>query len=306
MFEKSLIRPLFNKLRFLIKLPIKIALRPLFYIKYFKNDLLSFLGVRFGDTNILLIAGFPKSGTTWVTNFVTRLPGYNLRQFSGDPEVIRHHNLPDEAFKWFSKSAYSILKTHINPNKRNLSILKKANVKKILIMYRDPRDVVVSNYYHVLKSNPWKKTDKFYLDYKNVSKLEGLSHSLDMVVESFSPWINGWFDVAKNTKFIDFYFLSYEELLDNKEDTFANLMQFFGVNMTEVKIKNILKKISKRRKFFNPRRLNFYGYKSTFRRGEIGSWESEFDDSLKLIANKNLNQILIQLGYSVSAIKLDP
>ena len=46
----------------------------------------------------------------------------------------------------------------------NLLILKKANVKKILVMYRDPRDVAVSNYYHVLKSNPWNKSDKFYFE----------------------------------------------------------------------------------------------------------------------------------------------
>ena len=261
--------------------------------------MLSFLGVRFGENNILLIAGFPKSGTTWVTNFVTRIPGYNLRQFSGDPEVVRHHNVPDDAFKWFSKSGYSILKTHINPNKRNLLILKKANVKKILVMYRDPRDVAVSNYYHVLKSNPWNKSDKFYLDYKNVSKLEGLSHSLNLVVENFPPWINGWLDLAKNTKDIDFYFLPYEELRNNKEVIFTNLMQFFGVNLTDEEIKNILKKISKHPKYFNPRKLNLYGFRSTFRQGKIGSWEAEFDDRLKSIANKNLNQILIELGYRV-------
>ena len=300
-----MIRSLLNKFIFLIKLAIRIALRPLSYIKYAKNDLLSFLGIRFGDTNIVFIAGFPKSGTTWVTNFVTRIPGYNLRQFSGDPEVIRHHNVPDDAFKWFSKSGYSILKTHINPNNRNLSILKKANVKKILVMYRDPRDVAVSNYYHVLKSNPWKKSDKFYLDYKNVSKLEGLSHSLDLVIKSFSPWVNGWFDLAKKTKDMDFYFLSYEELRTNKEDTFANLMKFFGINLTELEIKNILKVISKHPKHFNPSRLNLYGFSSTFRQGKIGSWESEFDNSLKSIANENLNQILTELGYSVSGRQVD-
>ena len=100
-----------------------------------------------------------------------------------EPEVIRHHNVPDDAFKWFLNQDINT-KTHINPNNRNLN-LKKANVKKILVMYRDPRDVAVSNYYHVLKPILGRK-DKFYLDYKNVSKLEGLSHSLDLVIKSFS------------------------------------------------------------------------------------------------------------------------
>ena len=290
----------FNKLPFFVKLPIKIALRPLYYVKYFTNDLLSFLGIRRSGTNILFITGFPKSGTTWVENFVTNIPGYNLRELSGEKEVISRHNMPDDAFKWFPKSGCSSIKTHINPNKANLSILKNANVKKILVMYRDPRDIVVSHYYHVLKHNPWKETDKFYLNYKNVTKLKGLSHSLDMVVESFSPWVNGWFDLAKTTKDIDFYFLSYEELRNNQEGTFANIMKFFEVSLTDIEMKNILKTISKHPKDFNPERGK-YGYKSTFRRGEIGNWEWEFevDENLKLMANKELSQILIRLGYSV-------
>lgn len=288
-----------EKLLFLLKLPIKIVLRPIFYLKYFTNDLLSFSGISFGGSNILFIAGYPKSGTTWVENFFTRIPGYNPRQLGGEAEVIRHHNLPKDAFKWFPKSGYSSVKTHINPNKHNLSVLNKENIKKILIMYRDPRDIVVSNYYHILKHNPWKSTDKFYLNYKNVSKLEGLSHSLDLVVESFSPWVNGWFDVAKNSKDMKFYFLPYEEIKNNEEDTFKALINFFEIDLTASETKNIIKKISKHPKNFNPEWKNFYGYKSTFRVGKIGSWKSEFDEALTLNANKRLSKILIQLGYVI-------
>ena len=69
----------------------------------------------------------------------------------------------------------------------------------------------------MIKSNPWKKTDKSYLDYRNVSKSDGLLHSLNLVAESFVPWISGWFELAKSTKGINFYFLSYEELKNNTE-----------------------------------------------------------------------------------------
>ena len=90
--------------------------------------------------------------------------------------------------------------------------------------------------------------------------------------------------------------MSYEDLRNNEEDVFANLMKFFGVSLTMVEIKNILKEISKHPKKFNPER-GHTGYKSTFRRGLVGSWELEFDDNLKIIANKKLNQVLTQLGY---------
>lgn len=295
MTKKITIEAWFSNMRFFLKIPIKIAQRPFYYGVFFINDLLSFFGFSWGESKILFIAGFPKSGTTWVENFFARIPGYNPRQLGGDSKVIQQHDLPDDAFKWSPKLGYSSIKTHINPNKPNLAILRKANVKKILVMYRDPRDIVVSNYYHVLQHNP-VESDRFQSNYKNIPKVSGLAHSLEWVIEIFPPWINGWFDLAENTKDIDFYFLSYEDLRSNEEDVFASLIQFFGVSLTMVEVKNILNKISKHPKNFNPVR-GHTAYKSTFRRGLVGSWELEFDDNLKVVANKKLNQILKQLGY---------
>ena len=81
-------RAIFRKLPPILKLPIKIALRPFFYLRRLKNDLLSILGVRFGETNILFVAGYPKSGTTWVENFISNIPGYNPRE----QEVVNMFN----------------------------------------------------------------------------------------------------------------------------------------------------------------------------------------------------------------------
>jgi hypothetical protein len=280
---------------------IKFILNPIYCIRYLKNDLFSFFGIRYGGTNILFITGFPKSGTTWVESFISNIPGYNLRELCGNQEIIRHHNLPENAFKYFPKLGFSSIKTHINPNSENISILKKQNIKKILVMYRDPRDIAVSNYYHVLKKNPWMKTDKFYMDYKNVSKEEGLLHSLKLVVEEFPLWVNGWFKLAKISKDIDFYFLSYEKLRNNQADTFQDILDFFEVNLSKKEIKNIMKKISKHPKKFNAGRYNYW-YKSTFRRGEIGDWKWEFeiDNRLNYIAKNNLKKILKKLDYTIS------
>ena len=255
-------------------------------------------GSSFGEENILFVAGYPKSGTTWVENFISNIPGYNPRELNGDPEIIRLQNLPDDAFKWFPKSGYSSIKTHTNPNENNFAILKKANVQKILIMYRDPRDIVVSNYFHILKNNPWKKTDNFYLDYTKVTKLEGLTHQLKMVIDTFPAWIDGWFDLANRSTEIDFYFLSYEELRNDEKRVFDNIIKFFGLRLTKIEKQNILQKISKSSKNFDPK-AGPPGHRSTFRKVEICSWKSEFDEKIKLIANEKLEKTLLKLGYMV-------
>ena len=93
--------------------------------------MLSAFGSSFGEENILFVAGYPKSGTTWVENFISNIPGYNPRELNGDPEIIRLQNLPDDAFKWFPKSGYSSIKTHTNPNENNfLQFSKKQMFRK--------------------------------------------------------------------------------------------------------------------------------------------------------------------------------
>ena len=144
---------------------INILISPLYFSRISINNIRSYFGKNFGDTHIIFVAGYPKSGATWIENFISNIPGYSPRNLSGSKEIIRFHNLPKEAFNDFPKYSFSSVKTHVSPDSKNIEILLNKGIKKILIVYRDPRDIAISQYHHIYKNNPWRRTDPFYADY---------------------------------------------------------------------------------------------------------------------------------------------
>jgi len=62
------------------------------------NDIRAFFGHVPGKSRIIFVAGYPKSGTTWVENFISSIPEYNPRVLAGSGEMIWYHTLPADTF----------------------------------------------------------------------------------------------------------------------------------------------------------------------------------------------------------------
>ncbi len=289
-------KQLFGTLPYPIKVSIKAMFAPRYYFQIIKNDFLAYMGKTPGKTRILFVAGYPKSGTTWVENFISHLPGYNPRVLGGDQELLRYHELPLDAFRMIPKRGYSAIKTHINPSESNIDILIRNGVKRVLVMYRDPRDIVVSNYYYVLKNNPWKPEDPFYLDYTKTSKEEALTHSLNMVVGNYSEWIRGWKNVEEDNNNIACLFLKYEDLRNNPEENFKKILSFFRVSLSEAKFNKLM--MDRESKTHNIFPSSFMpGNRSTKRKGISGEWKSVLNDEQKKIFKEEIGSLLIELEY---------
>lgn len=287
-------------LPYTIKVFIKIALSPKYYLKIFLNDLKAYFGKCPGGTQILFVAGYPKCGTTWVENFISNIPGYNPRILYGDRDILRHHNLPVDAFIKFPAYGYSAIKTHILPSADNVEILINEGIEKIVIMYRDPRDIAVSQYYHVLNDNPWKTSDLFYADYSKMTKENALSHSIEMVLVDYSPWVMGWIDQAKTNDKLDCMVVKYEELRNTPIETFRSILDFFEIELSEKLFNNIIMESNKNQnisllniifKSYNP------GLKSTKRLGGSGGWRDEMSIKQKNFIKDMIGQLLIELEY---------
>ena len=100
---------------------------------------------------IIFIAGMPMSATTRVKNMCGLIPGYFTRYSPTPFEVAVNQNISKSTFRYCPSWSYTLFKTHLNPTKTNIDILKKNNVKKIIVPYRDLRDVVLSRYHRLLK-----------------------------------------------------------------------------------------------------------------------------------------------------------
>jgi hypothetical protein len=127
-----------------IKIIIKVVLSPKYFFRIFINDFRAYFGKSPCCTKMIFVARYPKSGTTWVENFISNIPGYNPRILNGPREVLRHHNLPVDAFKKIPHYGYSAIKTHIAPSSQNIEILVNNEVNRVVVIYRDPRDIAVS------------------------------------------------------------------------------------------------------------------------------------------------------------------
>lgn len=292
----NMMRQLFRGFPYPIKVLLKMMFAPKYYFQIIKNDLTAFMGRTPGKTKILFVAGYPKSGTTWVENFISHLPGYNPRVLGGDQEFLRYHELSPNAFERIPMHGYSAIKTHINPSKRNIDILIKNGINKVLVMYRDPRDIVVSNYYYVLKSNPWKPEDPFYADYTKMSKEEALTHTLNMVINNYGEWVQGWKKIANDNSGIDCLFLRYEDLLNNPRESFEKILSFYGVTLSEIQFNKLI--LASEHKIYKIFPVSLMpGGRSTKRKGMSGEWISELNEEQKKLFKEKIGKLLVELEY---------
>lgn len=275
-----------------IKIVAKAILSPRYYFKILSNDVKALLGITSYPTKVIFVAGYPKSGTTWVENFISNIPGYNPRVLAGSREIIRQHNLPADAFSAIPRYAYSAIKTHITPSSQNIDILVKNGIHKVIVMYRDPRDIIVSNYYHVLKDNPWMVNGPEYANYNAMTKQDALSHSMNLIVDDYCSWVRGWMEVAKLTSGIECFFVRYEDLRNNRKDIFKNILSFFGIRLSEEQFVSVIQASENKSGYGREP-----GTRSTKRKGASGDWKKELSRQQQEVIKEKAGQFLVELGY---------
>lgn len=287
-------RSLASRLPRPVKRVAKAILFPRYHFRIFLNDMKALLRITSYATHVLFVAGYPKSGTTWVENFISHIPGYNPRILAGSREIIRQHELPVDAFSSFPKYGYSAVKTHINPSARNIDVLLKNGIRKVLVMYRDPRDIIVSNYYYVLKNNPWRRGDSEYADYAAMSKQEGLSHSMELILDDYCAWVEGWMNTAKSHPEIQCLFVRYEDLRARPESVFADILAFYEIALSASQFSSVMLAC-------NPSSVASIckepGRRSTKRKGASGDWRTELDEQQQQYIKQKAGKCLIDLGY---------
>jgi hypothetical protein len=248
--------------------------------------------------NIIFIAGMPMSATTKVKNMCGMIPYYFTRYTPMPYSIAVNQNISDSAFNFTPKRSYSIFKTHLNPDFQNIDIIQRNDVKKVVVTYRDLRDVVISRYHRLMKF-PKKKGDPNYSEYHLMNKSDAIDHSIKVVSSEFIRWINGWFDTANNHK--DFVlFIKFEELVNNPENEFRKILNFYEINLDEILIKKICKSTEGKKNMttnMNEAKVLPWAISSNFRSGKIGYWKNEFTKENVINAKVLLGKALIDLEY---------
>ena len=281
-----------------LKYPSKIPFLLIYYINRLVADCRSYLGYYNYPYQIIFIAGMPLSATTWMKNLIARIPGYYSRPISMPYDIAVRQDIVDSAFKYAPSKGYALYKTHLNPRKENLDCIHRNGVKKIVVTYRDLRDVVISRYYRLIDF-PKSKGDPHFIDYCALGKEESINHSIEVVAEDYVPWIKGWLEYEK-TNPGDCLFIKFEDLRKKTKEEFLKVLSFYGISLQETKIDKIIEKSRGKgtvKTNFKAAKFLPFGLASNFRKGKIGGWKSEMNEVQIRKCKDMFGLTLMELGY---------
>jgi len=264
-------------------------------------DLLAVRGYYTYRYKIIFLAGMALGGSTWMKNLLSKIPGYYSISTPMPEDVRYRQNICDSAFKYVPTYGYTLFKTHLNPSKVNIECLNRNGVEKILVTYRDLRDVIISRY-HRLMAVPKKKGAFDYIDYRELPKEQALDHSLELVAEFYVPWINGWLQKVRDEP-DRFMAVTFEELKADTEATYRKVLDFYQITLPLDLIKQNIENSKGKgdlQKNMSDAEVLPFGLSSNFRSGRVGQWREELSQLQIERCKELMGAILIELGYEDS------
>lgn len=291
----------FTKLKILLNIKL-LVIRISYVLKRILYDIYFLFFKDKYKYKIIFLAGLPMSATTKLKNMCGRINGYFSRSNPTPEKIWLNQDISNETFKYCPSWSYSLLKTHLNPKDENIEIIKNNNVKKVIVSYRDLRDVVVARY-HRLLSFPKKENEPHFLkkdlQYKNIKKSDAINDCIDIVATEYTEWIFGWFDIAsKNKNFV--MFCKFENLISEPKKEFKKILDFYEISLDDVNINKIVEDTEGKQNIhinFGEAKILPWALSSNFRSGKIGNWKEEFDSSNIDRFKKLCGKSLIRLGY---------
>lgn len=240
------------------------------------------------------ILSYPRSGRTWLKVMLSRILSqkYNLKKdnielfkmtlFTEAPNIVSEHPLEPD---------YPISYPYPPVN-----VSRKFKRKKVILLFRDPRDLVVSNYYEYSKRKRiWQG---------ELSQFIREPYTLPRIIE----FMNLWYQEMKERK-EDLLVLRYEQ---TKKDPFGELKKvtkFLGIDASDEIIKEAVKygSIENMRQLeikdhfkhdklrpADPKDIDSY----KVRKAKAGSYKEELSEEDIAYLNQQISEKLIkEIGY---------
>ena len=177
------------------------------------------------------------------------------------------------------------LQNFVSPGFGHLSYLPEyasaiqSQPTKVIFNVRDPRDIIVAEYYNMMKHQDGMSWLNFWIEEKkcHVADDDPISHLITFALR-WKKWL-GWLDH-------DFvYKVKYEDLRLNGVETCEKMAEWLKPHLIDPTY--VAANLT-------PRKLN-----PTFRKGAVGDWKTEFSNEHKKKAEKVLGDIIEKLGYEI-------
>ncbi|KAL5007808.1 hypothetical protein ScPMuIL_016614 [Solemya velum] len=221
-------------------------------------DALKYLKIRPDD---VFLFTYPKSGTHWIFQILNML-------LKRDAELT-YGNLKSSMLEFGMREMYEsqppprISMTHLLPDKLPDNLLTSGN--KIIFFSRNPKDVAVSMYYHVVKtpSIEYKGTWENWLS---------LFMSEKCCFYNWFTVMNKWHDLKFTHPTAPILTIMYEDLLKNTVSEVKRIAHFLDVPTDDELIQRIIHKCGFDQMYTHDMTQN----DRTVMTGKIGDWKNHF------------------------------
>ena len=237
----------------------------------------------------ILIAGYPKSGTNWLSRLVAEVLQCN---FNGD-WGFDTKNASRLIFE-NTNSEYQVFKSHHFFS--DIKTASKEPIYKIIYIVRDPRDIVISGtYFFNFNSLLIKVLNKLSLgfiksDLSFIKKKKKMINAVLYGDYKITPWLAlSWEKHVTAYITNDIYFIKYEDLLDNTEKEIQKLIAYLNLNIANDQIEKSVKKQCFENRKKEVVTLKHKNLNKLVRKGSQGYWKNNFTEKEKNLFKEELN-----------------
>lgn len=244
---------------------------------------------------VIFIAGFAKSGSTWIANMLAELDGFEryepgrwqTRASSAWDDRITS-DLYEGCFDEF-RHRLAVIKGHTHGTERNMDILNRYGYK-VLLSVRDPRDTIISAY-HYIRNHPdhWD-----YIHASQMSLSAYISYKLKSgdYEQQLVNWLRGWKQSARADMMM---ILRYEDALSAPCTLLKAVFSHLCIDVSDEKIEQIVS----RHEFasLTGRARGVENTNDFCRKGVTGEWKQVFSHSQKTAFSYMAKDVIEWLGY---------
>lgn len=260
----------------------------------------------------ILLLSYPKCGRTWLRIFLSKYicehENISFKENIFFPRKKNNKNIPAiyiDHMSFPSKISFiswSFFLRNLNFIQPIFALFHKIKGTSVIFVVRDPRDVLVSYFFDSTRRSSSSKYKKFTIKSMLRDPVYG--------IESIINYMNKWH--ASSSKFKRYKLIRYEDLINDSESEFSNIVTFIypGQQLDKTALKKALafssftnmqsleRSGTFNKKYFGPGDTDDpNSYK--VRKGKIGNYVEHFDaEDIKYAAEamSNLNK---EFGYKI-------
>ncbi|KAL4640810.1 sulfotransferase 6B1-like [Arapaima gigas] len=215
----------------------------------------------------VMLVSYPKCGFNWTVGVLLKIINDGKEEPKEGPLALLEFLNPEKQKSLSQAPSPRLLGTHMHLD--NISPSFAAKKTKMLVVFRNPKDTLVS-YYHFCNSNPVLPTpeswDKFFEEF-----MQG-----DVCWGSYFDYALAW---EKHMDDPNVMIVTFEEMKKDLTKAIRQISKFFSFTLSEEQIQTISKE-----SMFGAMKDNSkekYGKMTNiiFRKGEVGDWKNHFSEA---------------------------